>query len=111
MNFRENNTFVELSLIGEAVPAGKLAFLGTLSTLVRLATGRPHANDVSIVSVGFHCGSVSKEFACNVEDLGWIPGLGRSPGGGHDNPLQYSCLENPMDREAYSPWGSRVGHH
>ena len=53
-------------MIGEAVPAGKLAFLGTLSTLVRLATGRPHANDVSIVSVGFRCGSVSKEFACNV---------------------------------------------
>ena len=33
--------------------------------------------------------------------VGSIPGLGRSPGGGHDNPLQYSCLENPMDREAW----------
>ena len=33
-----------------------------------------------------------------------IPGLGRCPGGGHGNPLQYSCLENPMDRKAYSPW-------
>ena len=39
-------------------------------------------------------GSDSKESACNVGDLGSIPGLGRSPGGGHDNPLQYSCLEN-----------------
>ena len=34
-------------------------------------------------------------------DVGLIPGLGRSPGGGHGNPLQYSCLENPMDRGAW----------
>ena len=39
-----------------------------------------------------------KEFACNAGDPGSIPGWGRSPGGGHGNPLQYSCLENPMDR-------------
>ena len=38
-----------------------------------------------------------KESSCNVGDLGSIPGLGRSPGGGHGNPLQRSCLENPMD--------------
>ena len=36
----------------------------------------------------------------DVRDMGSIPGLGRSPGGGHANPLQYSCLENPMDRGA-----------
>ena len=36
----------------------------------------------------------------DVRDMGSIPGLGRSPGGGHGNPLQYSCLENPMDRGA-----------
>jgi len=45
-----------------------------------------------------------KEFACNVGaagDLGSIPRSGRSPGGGHGNPLQYSCLENSMDREAW----------
>ena len=45
--------------------------------------------------------SDGKEFACNAGDLGSIPGLGRSPGGGHGNPLQYSCLENPMDRGAW----------
>ena len=39
--------------------------------------------------------------AGDVRDIGSIPGSGRSPGGGHDNPLQYSCLENPMDREAW----------
>ena len=39
--------------------------------------------------------------ACNVGDLGWIPGSGRSPGEGNGNPLQYSCLENPMDRGAW----------
>ena len=48
--------------------------------------------------------------ACN---LGTIPGLGRSPGGGHGNPLQYSCLENPHGQRSlagYSPWGRRVRH-
>ena len=42
--------------------------------------------------------------------LGLIPGLGRSPGGGPDNPLQYSCLENPHGQrslEGYSPWGRK----
>ena len=39
-----------------------------------------------------------KKSSCNVEDLGTIPGLERSPGEGIDNPLQYSCLENSMDR-------------
>ena len=38
---------------------------------------------------------MNKESACNLGDLGSIPGLGRSSGGGHGNPLQYSCLENP----------------
>ena len=42
-----------------------------------------------------------KESACNAGDLGSIPGLGGSPGRGHGNPLQYSCLENPTDRGAW----------
>ena len=45
-----------------------------------------------------------KEATCNVgatRDVGLIPGTGRSPGGGHDNPVQYSCLENPMDKGAW----------
>ena len=41
------------------------------------------------------------ESACNAGDLGSIPGSGRSPGEGNGNPLQYSCLENPMDRRAW----------
>ena len=50
--------------------------------------------------VGFPHSSVGKESACNAGDPGSIPGLGRSPGEGNGNPLQYSCLENPMDRGA-----------
>ena len=46
-------------------------------------------------------GSDSKESACNARDLCWIPGLGRSPREGNGNPLQYSCLENSMDRGAW----------
>ena len=45
-------------------------------------------------------GSDGKESACNAGDPGSIPGLGRSPGGGYGNPLQYSCLEKSMDRGA-----------
>ena len=53
------------------------------------------------IFMGFPGVSDSKESAYNMGDLGSIPGLGRSPGGGHGNPLQYSCLENPMDRGAW----------
>ena len=52
--------------------------------------------------------------AGDVRDVDSIPGLGRSPGGGHSNPLQYSCLENSMDRGAWWAtvhWVERVGHH
>ena len=51
--------------------------------------------------VGFLVGSVTKESACIAEDLGLIPGLGKSPGEGNGNPFQYSCLENPMNRGAW----------
>ena len=50
------------------------------------------------VFLDFPGGSDGKESTCYMGDLGSIPGLGRSPGGGHGNPLQYSCLENAMDR-------------
>ena len=43
----------------------------------------------------------SKESTCNARDTGLIPGSGRCPGGGNDNPLWYSCLENPINREAW----------
>ena len=46
---------------------------------------------------GFPGGSEVKASACNAGDLGSVPGLGRSPGEGNGNPLQYSCLESPMD--------------
>ena len=63
--------------------------------------------------VFFPHSSVNKELACNAGDLSLIPGLGRSPREGNGNPLQYSCLEHPMDRGAQ--WAivhgvARVGH-
>ena len=61
----------------------------------------------------FYCirlpgGSVGEESACNTGDLGLTPGLGRSPGEGNGNPLQYSCLENPVDRGAWQATVHRV---
>ena len=50
---------------------------------------------------GFPGGSQGKESACNEGDPGSIPGLRRSPGEGNGSPLQFSCLENPMDRGAW----------
>ena len=52
-------------------------------------------------TMGFPGGSEDKASACNAGDPGSIPGSGRSPEGGNDKPLQYSCLENPMDRGAW----------
>ena len=52
-------------------------------------------------------GSDGKESSCNAGDLGSIPELGRSPGEGNGNPLQYSCLQNPMDRGAW--WATAQG--
>ena len=50
---------------------------------------------------GFPGGASSKESAAKARDVGSIPGKGRSLGGGHGSPLQYSCLENPLDRRAW----------
>ena len=61
--------------------------------------------------MGFSGGSVDKESARNAgdaEDTGLIPGSGRSPGGGHGNLLQYSCLENPIDRRDWQSTAHRV---
>ena len=52
------------------------------------------------IYMGFPDGSEVKSYSCNAGDLGLIPGLGRSPGEGKGNPLQYSCLENPKYGEA-----------
>ena len=61
-------------------------------------------------SWSFPGGSDGKKSTCNTGNLGLIPGLGRSPGGGHGNQLQYSCLENSQGQRSlagYSPWGHK----
>ena len=66
------------------------------------------------ICMGFPGGSDGKEFTCSAGIVGSVSGLGRSPGGGHGNPLQYSCLENPVDRgacRATVPVVARVGHN
>ena len=60
--------------------------------------------------MGFFGGLDGKESTCNEGDLSLMPELGRSPRGGHGNPLRYSCLENPHGQrslEDYSPWGRK----
>ena len=57
--------------------------------------------------MGFPGGSDGKASACNSRNLGSIPRSGSSPGEGNGNPLQYSCLENPVDQGGYNPWGCK----
>ena len=60
--------------------------------------------------MGFPGGSDGKESTFSAGDLDLISGLGRFPGEGHDNPLRYSCLENPHEQRSlvgYSPWGCK----
>ena len=76
-----------------------LALLGTQQVLVGLLIFQCHWR-VSLPD-SFPCGSAGKESARNAGDLGSIPGLGRSPGVENGKPLQYSCLENSMDRGAW----------
>ena len=70
----------------------------------------PWRRDMTPVFLGFPAGSDSKESACNAGDLGSIPASGRSPGGGHGNSLQYSCLEKPQGQKSlvsYCLWGRK----
>ena len=100
----------------EGLSSGSRSKLVGTATALPLALHNPaHTRPRSLVSVslsvgwgytmellrGFHGGSDGKETACNEGDLGSIPGSGRPPGVGNGNPLQYSCLENSMDREAW----------
>ena len=89
--------YVEASLVAQLVK--NPSWIGKISWIRdRLPTP---------VFMGFPGSSDGKESACNGGDLDLIPGLGRSPGGGHGNPLQYSCLENPYGQRSlagYSLW-------
>ena len=81
----------------------ELRYLETWNLKPRLlAWGKPSTSFLSFLEIlGFPGGSDGKESACNAGDLSLIPGWGRSPGEGHGNPLQCSCLENPIDRGAW----------
>ena len=71
---------------------------------------KKYTTAVPIFTLGFSHGSDGKESAYNAVDLDSVLGLGRSPGGGHGNPLKYSCLENPHGQRrlaGYHPWGHK----
>ena len=80
-------------------PMDRGAWQATVHGVARSQT-RPKRLSTHIHILGFLGGSDGKEFACKARDLDSIPGLGRSPGEVNGNPPQYSCLENPIDREA-----------
>ena len=90
---------------------------GNLSVIINLlltAVLKVHYLPPFTDEKGFPHSSVGKESACNAGDLGSIPGSERSPGEGNGNPLQYSWLENPMDRGAWQATVqgvTRVGHN
>ena len=92
------------SLVAQLVknpPAMQETLVGFLGREDPLEKGKTTHSSI----LGLPRGSAGKESACNAGDLGSIPGLGRSPGKENGNPLQYSCLENFMERNlaGYSP--------
>ena len=86
-----------------ACNAGDLGSIPGLGRSLKRRTWQP-----TPVFSGFPGGSDSKESAYSAGTLGFIPGLRRSPEGGRGNPLQYSCLENPMDRGVWRALSHRV---
>ena len=98
----------KLSYLLPASPAcPHCRFLATSFYLLEGHWGAPHLQGCFLtpgLSFGLPCDLADKESACNMGDMGLIPGLGRSPGEGKSYPLQYSGLENSMD---YSPWGHK----
>ena len=91
--------FPETHLVKNCLPCRRLQFN---SWVRKILWGRDRLP--TLVFLGFTCGSAVKESACNVEDLGLIPGLVRSPGEGKCYPVQYPGLKNSMDG---SPWGHK----
>ena len=103
--------------ISPAWPLGTFMFIPTAMILLLSVFTNYTNNILGLVEekLGFPGGSSGTNPPANtgdVRDVGLIPGLGRSSGGGHGNPLQYSCLENLMDRRPGGSIGSqRVQHH
>ena len=91
-------------------PCASLGYINHYNFIVYVVIAGRKISPHPSCSKGFPVGSEDKASACNAGDPGLIPELGRSPGEGNGNPLQYSCLENPMDRGAwagYSPRGRK----
>ena len=82
-----------------------------MHSLPLVSPGKPIFSHLILHKIaGFSGGSDSKESTCNAQDLGSVPRFGRFPGGGHGNPLWYSCLENPHGQKSlmgYNPWGCK----
>ena len=88
-------------------PPGTSLRTSTLQAICQPWRGEGSLGLVSFDTWSLPDGSVGKESACNVGDLGLIPGLGRFPGDGKGYPLQYSGLENSMDESMGSKWGHK----
>ena len=99
-------TFLNLKFV---LPFAGCSPWGWLQSMGLLRVRHDWATSLSLsLCWGFPGGSEDKASACNAGDPGSISGLGRSPGEGNGNPLQYSCLENPMDRGAWQATVHRV---
>ena len=102
------DSFAESEFLGKKILKSLLLFFFRKRTIKsRGKTANKQKNLWLSQQVGFSGGSEAKESSCNVGDLGSMPGLGRSPGGEQDNPLKYSCLENPHGQKSWTGCSSR----
>ena len=110
-----NGRFLRLLTVSFLYRVLLLCFFLSMSLFVRIVSGVEEASlGFIMIRTGFPSGLVVKNQPANAGDADSIPGSGRSPGEGNGKPLQYSCLENPMDRGAW--WAtvhgvSRVRHY
>ena len=92
--------------LGNKLPHSILRSMNTGTTLIQQL--QPESTWGNLGFAGGMSGKNPLANAGDLRDLGLIPGSGRTPGEGHGNPLQYSCLENPMDRGAWQAMGHKV---
>ena len=97
----EKEMATHLSVLAWRIPGTGGAWWAAMYGVAESRTQLKRLSSSSSLTMGFPDGSNVKASACSAGDLESIPGLGRSPGGGHGNPLQCSRLENPMDRGAW----------
>ena len=111
LNFLGNTNKRDREILGiPGLAVWRRVFTTRLLAMYGDIFGKPFGSGWGVITdMGFSGGSDRKESTCNAGDLGSIPGLGKSPGGGPNNPLRYSCLENRHGQRGLGSYSAQDG--